>query len=1175
MAKFRQLYASFSKQTLSDRYHVAIEENGTRVTVRISGREQGEFETDWASSGSTAKLLMFLESYRMSPDAAKPDPSVRTMLRKFLFCQGVLDGPISSLMRPGSELYLAGDQASLPLLLNIPWELTDGIPSLTQDKSLMGTLAALPVTRIVQGLTSATSFTQERLHVGYCISEPPGVSSIGAESFQKWFSLVLRDRTGMLDYSPVLGTNFDPRLAQLETQVSERPVHILVVVSHGRTTKGIPELRFEEWIPVEKIAKVLAAPQKTFLVLVIACDQVFLEYGSSAHSGALSFLNAGIPAVVAMQSRVRADLAATFLGTLLDKLLGGLALAAAVAEGRKSMAPVGSKLVEDIVDWSFPALFQTQDGADQIRDLREYFQFRPALEALLRSIPTVERYFARDPLEAAVTEFLRARSVGLREVVGSSASGRSELIRECSRRSIRTAIEMGDTTFRPILYVDLNRYGGNPIDSAADLIAILSKRVEEVKPTLSGSSLIDLKLPRARGADGSGLIADPIRQLIELIDQGKFVLILDNVEQTVGAAWVEFVTISNTLLHSVVILGTGTRLGQPRLKAECRVDVSPLTRDETRIFLQQFGPEHVEKADELFVETAGMPYLLEARVQGLGAGEDIFQMTMLRLPASDQAFIYKLALLPNGLSPALAWDFFPEWNEADVPGLALQGMLLSESRYGLGQMWFQIPEMLGRLLRTWHEDALNEAAEELMTHFAEKIGEETAEQELQELADRPGGLQFIQDIQSIMIGLGTKEYFGLARAISILLHGHLCRRAKWWDDYQLSKRLLAAMPFQDTEASDWFRLAKAQHLLGLGGEARISLEKAEEIKATTLEEVDLIDLRINLMKDAGDRQRLPEMMQMYEQAFALVDNYVGEDAEAIARKRGTLLYNRGILRQHWGKDLQGALRDLEDARAAYHSFADVNMEAMATMEWVDVQLSSAEPGLDWAALFGELARASEVLDAVQAVGDLALCHYRLARLYRRKPCADPEECRNNLVKARKAYEESERLAGIAGDSRQAAIAGGHIVEAAWRDLDAMEGTEATSRLTNTVSMLRSFHGDAWSGRVLRDMLALLAEVQLHDGPPQTGLTTLRSAWEQTKESPLNPASGTDARRAARIFALYLDQLVALGETFAADLIAGQTKHLIDGWLNQNIDPTKRDWLPGVRAFGKEPGKYHG
>jgi tetratricopeptide (TPR) repeat protein len=1175
MAKFRQVYASFSKQTLIDRYHVAIEENGTRVSVQISGREQGEFETDWASSGNTEELLKFLESYRMSPDAAKPDPSVRAMLRNFLFCQGILDGPVSSLMKPGGELYLTGDEASLPLLLNIPWELTDGVPSLTQDKGLMNTLAALPVTRIVRGLTSATRFTQERLQVGYCISEPLGVSSIGAANFQKWFNLVLRDRTGMLDYSPVLGTNFDPRLAQLETQVTERPVHIFIVVSHGRTTKGVPELRFDDWTPVEKVAKVLAATQKTFLVLVIACDQVFLEDGSSAHSGAHSFLKAGIPAVVAMQSRVRADLAATFLGTLLDKLLGGLALAAAVAEGRKSMAPAGSKLVEEVVDWSFPALFQTQNGADQIRDLREYFQFRPALEALLRSIPIVERYFARNSLEAAVTEFLRPKSVGLKEVIGTAVSGRSELIRECSRRSILTAIEMGDTTFRPILYVDLNRYGGKPIDSAADLIAILSKRVEEVKPTLSGSSLINLRLPRARGAEGSGLVADPIRQLIELIDQGKLVLVLDNVEGAGGAAWVEFVSASNTLLYSVVILGAETQLGQPRLGAECRVDVSPLTREETRAFLEQFGPEFVGKADELFTETAGMPCLLEAHMHGLVAGEEVFQMTMLRLPTSDQAVIYKLALLPNGVSPALAWDFFPEWREADVPGLALQGMLLSESRYGLGQMWFQVPGMLGRSLRTSYENALNEAAEQLMTRFAEKIGEENAEQELQELAERPGGLQFIQDIQSVMIGLGTEEYFGLARAISILLHEHLYRRAKWWDDYQLTKRVLAAMPFEDTEASDWFRLAKAQHLLGLGGEARVSLEKAEEIKTSALEDVEMIDLRINLLKDSGDRQRLAEMMQMYEQAFALVDNYVGEDAEAMARKRGTLLYNRGILRQHWGRDLAGALRDLEDARAAYHSFADANMEAMATMEWVDVQLSSRMPGLDWTALFGALTRASELLEALQAVGDLALCHYRFARLYRRKPYADAEESRNNLVKAREAYEESERLAAIAGDSRQAAIAGGHIVEVAWRDLGAMEAAEATSRLSKAISTLRSFNGDAWSGRVLRDMMALLAELQMHDGSPQARLTTLRSAWGHAKNPPLNPASGTDASRAARIFALYLDQLVALGERFAPDLTAGQAKDLIDGWLNQNIDPTKRNWLAGVRAFGKEPGKYHG
>jgi hypothetical protein len=107
------------------------------------------------------------------------------------------------------------------------------------------------------------------------------------------------------------------------------------------------------------------------------------------------------------------------------------------------------------------------------------------------------------------------------------------------------------------------------------------------------------------------------------------------------------------------------------------------------------------------------------------------------------------------------------------------------------------------------------------------------------------------------------------------------------------------------------------------------------------------------------------------------------------------------------------------------------------------------------------------------------------------------------------------------------------------------------------------------------MLVLLAGLQMHERSPQAALTTLRSAWDQAKEAPLDPARGTDARRAAHIFVLYLDQLVSLGETFAADRIAGQTKDLIDEWLNQDIDPTKRDWLQGVRAFGKEPGKYYG
>jgi hypothetical protein len=1168
-AVFRRLHPSrVLQQALSDRYFVSLEQGG-------DFRCQQEIETDWGSSGDTGQLLEYLNRYRMSPDGCEPVAEIRQMLRKFLFCHGKLDGPVTSLWTPGSELYLTGHDATLlPLLLNVPWELADAVPGLERAKSLGGTLAALPIARIVKGLKSAARFEQERLRVAYCISEPTGVTPIGAKRFQEWFDLVLRERSGVLDYAAIVGQNYAPRMAQIQAELGRGPAHIFVMVSHGRTVKGKPELRLEDWIPVEALARDLAASQKTFLALIIACDQAFLEDGPTAHSGAYRLLEAGIPAVVAMQSKVQATLAATFLGMLLDQLLAGLPLAAAVAAGRKSMA--SSKGASEIVDWSFPALFETEDGPERICDLGEYFQFRPAWEALLRSIPKSERYFPREGLELAVTQFLRPGCTGLRVVIGAAESGRAELIREVCRRAIQSAIDRGDTGFRPVLYVDLNRYADNAIDTAAGLAAILTDRVQEVKPAVSGPALIDLKLPRARGADGSGLVRDQIRQLVELVDQGNLVLLLDNADSQFGSEWEQFLEVSATLLHSAVIVVRGDHNRLPPLATDSIVEILPLTREETRAYVQRFAPDHAAEADRWFEETAGMPYFLQSLPQGVAAGAGIFSMTISRLAATDQQLMFMLALLPNGVSTALAWDFLPGWQEADVPGLVRQGLLLSESRFGLGQQWFRIPGMVERSLRASFAGELRGAAEGLTNSFAERIGAGDAETELLQLADWPGGIQFIQDVQALLIELASEESLEQARALSVLLHEYLFGRARWWDDYLLTKRILAALPLGNTDCSEWLRLAKSQHVLGLGDEARASLVTAEKRTASVLDQVEMIDLRINLIKDSGDSSRFLELMPMYEQAFTLLDGATGEDERALAAKRATLLYNRGILRQHWGHDLNGALQDLEAAESAYRALANREMEAMAATEWVDVQLSAAVEERNWPALLERLAHARNLLEELQASGDLGFCHYQVARFYRRRSAANNQERRNNLSKARQAYRNSANHAGIAGDTRQEAAAEGQLVELAWKELGEMGDGEAIAKLNAVIAKLRTFRGDAWSSRLMRDMLSLLVEVQLH-GAAAAGTVhdTLKAAWEAATADPLDASKSTDARRAARILALYLGHLSDPTHAYETDMVAASAKSLIEQWLKQTIDPTRRDWLPQVRAFGRGPGEYHG
>jgi len=107
---------------------------------------------------------------------------------------------------------------------------------------------------VFEDVVSTTQLEQERLRIMCCISEPPGVSPIGGRTFADWIAMTL-SRSGMIDYTPVVGENLTPRLEDVDAATLKTPPHIFVMFSHGRTKDGKPEVRLDHWTPVEKIAQ--------------------------------------------------------------------------------------------------------------------------------------------------------------------------------------------------------------------------------------------------------------------------------------------------------------------------------------------------------------------------------------------------------------------------------------------------------------------------------------------------------------------------------------------------------------------------------------------------------------------------------------------------------------------------------------------------------------------------------------------------------------------------------------------------------------------------------------------------------------------------------------------------------------------------------------------------------
>lgn len=1174
----RYLLGDTLKKALSDACLTSLEIDGHRV---------GEERAGWGPGLTTSALLSFLERFRNKPGSTSPDSSVRAGLHSFLFPKSNFDAQLAAALardvgtNQRSEILIRGDSASLPLIVNVPWELADAVPTSPaqpgQNLPLFGTLASLGFSRIIDGTRTRLNLTDERLRVLYCVSQPPGSGHIGAPSFHKEITEALKEREGKLTYQSVTGGDFNPTFNHLKVGIEGLRPHILIIACHGQTLGGVPRLLFEEWHTVSSLAEALSETEKTFMVLLIACDQTKLEEHPAAHSGAVTVLERGILSVVAMQSSVDAMLAREFLGTTLDWFFESGEIALSVAYGRRSMAPTPDA-AGDCVDWSFPALFLTEDAhlhADKFaRIINSYF---PALDEMLRRIPRPRLYMER-PLEVdePIQQFLRIGEVGLREVLGGKGAGKTTALLHACRRSLKRAQEMRDTSARPLLYVDFGRYAEKPT-TARGLAELLRKQTEEIHSSVAGSSL--LEWAAARGADGEGQADNQTRQLLRLIDLNRMILILDNIGEDNNPFWQEFFAQANDLNHSLIVRAAETTLGV----GASHVRVLPLSRDETREYVQSFAPQRAADADAWFDQTAGLLGLLDLLRRADGEEDDINLMAppgfTNDLSQSEREILYALVNLPNGVDPELASAYVSaRWR--DLLGLEQRGLLLRESRFEVASTWFRLPQMLMQSLLS-DEEQVAEAARSLVERFIERVRsdeDDKLEENCINLARKPGGIDFLQDIHRVAL---DADYTGLAHSLPLFLHKWLFSHGRWYEAYRMWERLLNRSSFDETEAHEWVKLAKAAHVLGMGGRAEEFVRKAEETELTALDEIDVLILRASLIKDSGETERAGEVTALYDQILnrilaSLSASSAGDNRAELDERHALTVYNRALHRRYWLRDLPSALSDLEQSGAEFGRLGVTQMQALAACEWVDIQLDWREQSKDWPEMLRRLVNANMVFASEDgSPGDCAFCYYQLARYYRRKPFNTEEEARENITKARDAYQKASEKARLAGDMRQRAIADGHLVEVRWHELEEIDAAEATERLDTVIDLLKTFAGDDWSTTVLRDMLLLRAHT-LRVRRPDELLAAYHEAWDVARQPPLRPSQGTDARRAARILHEYLNELETAGRKLDAVEISVNARDLVEHWLEHPVDSEKyRGWIDALGQFSVGPGEYYG
>jgi tetratricopeptide (TPR) repeat protein len=1153
-------------------YAVSLLKDNRKQTIQIGRRKATDLPTGWPDTLDPKGFEAYLSKYRTHPQSCAPDQAVQKALHAFLFAGSTLDGPAQTL-GGDSEVLISSDV--VPVLTNIPWELAYGPPKVAlpneNPSCFDSTFASLPVARVWS--ESSTTFldkAQERLRILYCVTEPAN-AKFGAERFLEVIDRVLMERSGMLDRDGVVTPQFQTRYDQFEAALKTSRPHIVVIACHGQTKSGSPELLFEQWIPVPRIAAAIASQRRTFLVVLIACNQVLTENRPAAESGALAIIRAGIPAAVAMQSSVRADLAAEFLGGMLDGLFR-LGVARAVAQGRKRMAPDKSSCRH--VEWSFPALFFSSDGQAQTANLSEWLKgYVPALEAMMRTIPARPDYFPRQEVDARLKTWLDHSEPGLRALEGPRLAGKSTTVRQACREAIKAAVLTSNLGMRPILYLDMD---GRPVEDGDALSALLRNRMDEA--TAPFAPRLFPIIPPPRGADGANTNFG-LAQLLGFLDANG-ILILDNFDAH-AALWQDFLTRAKSLVHLTVV-AIVEDASSFDLPAPCKITLTPLNEQQTQEFLQRLHPVKQDQAAQLFAFTGGLPGLLHLVVspglripaQKISVPSVIAQYTKIlvdQLPTEERSVLLQMVFLPNGLSFALASNFLSDWNTADITHLVWRGLLTTDYRQEI--RWFRLSGWVREGLLLLAQNEIDAAKQALAQSFRDYIAADNDEQVVENLCRvvaGVGGRDFIQDMHVLFASIGATDDL---RNVALLINEWLYSHSFWGDAYRLWKRVVDSVPPDETVVDDWIMLANAAHKIGRPREASHALGNANRHSPDAFEAIRMKLLYTTILKDMGAIHHAAMVTRLYESALRSIDaalETAGDDLHWFAFQKAIATYNRSLHRRYWLRDIPGALADLEDAGRQFNALADAQMMAMADCEWAEIQLTVSADNKDWDKILEKLVRADDALKLQEVPSDRAFCNYQLARYYRRKPDIGVSQRRSNLENARQAYAISMEQSSLADDLRQQLIAEAAFVEVSYFGLGAMPIEDARSRLERIARSLENFRGDAWSTRVLRDICLWRSQID----EPRAAL--LKKALSVATSKPLTPERGTDASRAAWILYQYLALLAVEQNTLERQTIAVIYAPLLRHWLGNQIDPSNPDgWIEQLRGLGHAPGGYDG
>ncbi|NOT50241.1 MAG: CHAT domain-containing protein [Chitinophagaceae bacterium] len=1173
--KAKRCFFSFKKRN-------KLTENKYDISIQLaSGNVNSNIVWDGTDK---SKVADFLQLYRRPPLSADFDTGIATAFRKFLF-SNLGDIHIDEFNRYlDEEIIIAAEGNNARMLTNFPWELCflpvkQGGPAISGDGLFLECLSRTPVYRMINGSVPVRPQQQHALNFLYSISDPnynDERTRLPAHDFDKQINQVLKKRRTLLDFfgttsNNVTGDKYKPSFQQLITQIDVQRPNVLILVSHGQTINGVPQLYFEEgWKNVDDLANHLKSTNSVYIVYLIACDLAFYDDGATSASGAKVLLDAGIPAVVAMQSSILAKAGVKFIESLVDHMLTSsvnqvdFSLARAVKFARHTVyRDVVTNPKRDL-DWTFPALFMGEGAQIHMKELSQLVNgYIESLKFMLKkNFPVQHDYYPRLKEEESIQKIFH--TAGIHFIKGKNISGKTTVVRQAGEQYLQNAIDNKNTDIRPLLYIDLSSYRDNPLENVISLINIINEKIKQLQ--FPGTSFSLIKTISASDIMTSESSVKDI--LVSFLENTRLILILDNITtvhlQNIGGI---IAGLQTELRDSVVIVLTDDPVADYGLVHPVLV-IDDLTQEETGEFVAAKGGDQTK---DYFRLSGGNIFALKQLLKGTVMQEDdisrenyaigVLASIQKQFGDSFADSVLALSVLPLGLNPELA-EFFPfDWEE--IEQLKDEDFIWIEETDD-DDIFYFVPAFIAQPWQYLFNDNINNHTQAFIDQFAGIIADDP-EKKLPAILNKAGGFEFIRAIILMIVkkDINDQDNLLVVQFVCMNLHTELYKRSEWFKSYEIWSLYLndKNLAIESTESIHWLRFGKTALLLGFMNQAQLCIEKARTRPRSALDIIELNDLEAGYFKAAGLVDKKTEIEELYQKNARLIEvEMKANDADLshLKVKKALNFYNWAIFQKWWNHDIAGARGMLAQARKLYQEAGEELMMYVLEKEEADMLIDDIVTNPEFQdEILDKLHRSRKYFEGTMNRTELNEIYYRLGRFYKKLYGIKKEI--DYLNKSISYYGWCEESARESNYFRMEQFAYGYKVVLSASNNNTTQKKIATEEINKIAKRLMTYSKDVWSVRVVRNFKWWQALFLKEIGSNEEYLEALLDNFKYATTLPLHPHGTEDLGKAAMI----LQEIIRYYETnnLPAELIGFyyEYKEQLKNWFN---DPDPVEFTSG-------------